>query len=472
MYKQLNKIYEIITHNKYFLYAYISIFFVTPQIKFLNLKLNIFDTGLYVSNLYSIFNIENLNGIFLGHAQLILFPLSYIFLLTEKYVINFLLILQSLCLISPIFFFKENKKKFLYLIFFPNWYINYNGFHIDCLIIPFIYFYMVTEGKSRYYFLIPLIFIKEIFVILVISLLFYEVFKIKKLRKNLLLLIIFCSLISFLLFQIVLSEIQNLKVTNFYDFIFNLNNLFYFLSLFNLSDYTLIDITKKFFLMSVIFIPFLFINFKKRLFYFVYIPIFSIYFFLDNVNFLKPYFHYSTFLIPFIFFICIKELISSKRRIFFYLLINIIFTINFLNPIFYLSNIRITENYNINNYLNLNNYRSLNNFLKDIHIPDSEPLSVSNNLLHYKVVNRNFLLVTDFTNDLDSSFTACRNLENKFNILNTKKCKIKSKFILLNKKDSKKYNDILLNLKNFEIMKQNNEFIFYRLKNFKTVSKN
>ena len=82
---------------------------------------------------------------------------------------------------------------------------------------------------------------------MVISLLFYEVFKIKKLRKNLLLLIIFCSVISFLLFQIVLSEIQNLKVTNFYDFIFNLNNLFYFLSLFNLSDYTLIEITKNFF---------------------------------------------------------------------------------------------------------------------------------------------------------------------------------------------------------------------------------
>ena len=142
MYKKLFKFYEIALENKFFLYTYLLFFFTSPHIKFLNLKLNIFDTGLYVSNLYQIYNIENLNGLFIGHAQIILYFFSFLFFLTDKYVVNLLLIIQSLCLISPIFFCKRNKKKFLYLIFFPLWYINYNGFHIDSLVVPFIYLYL------------------------------------------------------------------------------------------------------------------------------------------------------------------------------------------------------------------------------------------------------------------------------------------------------------------------------------------
>ena len=109
MYKKLFNFYEIASESKFFLYIYLLFFFTSPHIKFLNLKLNIFDTGLYVSNLYQIYNIENLNGLFIGHAQIILYFFSFIFFLTDKYVVNLLVISESLSLIRPILICERNK---------------------------------------------------------------------------------------------------------------------------------------------------------------------------------------------------------------------------------------------------------------------------------------------------------------------------------------------------------------------------
>lgn len=462
MLKKIDNLSNLLLNSKYFTYSYLLFFFIAPHLKFLNLRLNIFDTGLYTSNLYSIFKIENINGLFIGHAQLILYPISFIFLFTEKYAINFLLILQSLCLISPIFFLKKNSEKVIYLIFFPIWYINFNGFHIDSLIVPIIFLYLSSNNNKKYFLLILMVLIKEIFIILALSLLVFELYKTDKKKNNLYFILIFLGVVFFIIFQIILSEIQGQNYSSLFQLIFNFNNIAYLFSLFNFTDYSLFSFLKKIFFMLLIFVPFKFINFKNKKFYFLYFPIFLIYFLLDNINFLKPYFHYSTFLIPILFVICLKELINSKKNIAFYLLINLAFTINFFNPIFYFQNINFTKNYNLTNYKNYQNYQKLDNFLKDINIPNEEAITVSNNLLHYKIVNRNFILVPDYSPNLDNAFTACRNLNNNFDILNTKKCKIFSKYVILNNKDFKKYNEILVDTKKFKIIKKSNEFTFYR----------
>jgi hypothetical protein len=294
----------------------------------------------------------------------------------------------------------------------------------------------------------------------------------KKNQKKIFFFILITSIIGLVFFQIILSEMQNSKINNFWDLILNYNNFIYFFSLFNLSNYSIFTILKKFFFMILIFIPFTFVNFKNLKFYFIYVPIFSLYFFLDNINFLKPYFHYSTFLIPFLFFICIEEVMSSKKRILFYITINLFLTLNFFNPLFYFDNIKFTENYSFQNYKNFGNYKNLDNFLADVEIPNNEALTVSNNILHHKIINRSFLLVIDYSDDIDTSITACRNLKNRLSIFDTNKCEIRSQYALLNLKDSNNYNDVLLKDKNFEIIKKNNEFTLYRSKNFKAIFKN
>ena len=158
----MTKYFKILFLNEKFyrilVYIYLLIFFVSPQIKFLNLKLNIFDTGLYTSNLFSIYHLNNLEGLISGHFQPLLYLISNLFFFTDKYVINILLLIQSFVLISPIFIGKkENKIKLLYLISFPVWYINFNGFHIDTLVIPLLYLCLTTEKIYKYFFLLIII---------------------------------------------------------------------------------------------------------------------------------------------------------------------------------------------------------------------------------------------------------------------------------------------------------------------------
>ena len=176
MISKLDKIINKIIVNKYFIFTFIVIFILSPQVKFLNLSLNIFDTGLYASNLYSIHYFNNLNGIFMGHFQPILLILSKIYIFTDKFSINALILLQSLCLISPVFFYKNSDKlKLVYLISFPLWYINYNGFHTDVFIVPLLFLLLNFKTNFKYIFLFSFILIKEIYILFAISYLFYEI---------------------------------------------------------------------------------------------------------------------------------------------------------------------------------------------------------------------------------------------------------------------------------------------------------
>ena len=65
-------------HKKYLAYIYVFLFLLLPQLKILNLKINIFDTGVYLVNLYNIIENKNYYGLINGHFQPILLLLSLI----------------------------------------------------------------------------------------------------------------------------------------------------------------------------------------------------------------------------------------------------------------------------------------------------------------------------------------------------------------------------------------------------------
>lgn len=468
MISKLDKIINKIIVNKYFIFTFIVIFILSPQVKFLNLSLNIFDTGLYASNLYSIHYFNNLNGIFIGHFQPILLVLSKIHLLTDKFLINFLILLQSLCLISPIFFYKSSDKlKLVYLISFPLWYINYNGFHTDVFVVPLLFMLLSLKNNYKYIFLFTLILIKEIYILLAILYLFYEISLYSR-KDNFIkiLILILLSIVLIFIFQSLLINNDEIVYKELSKNFFNVDNIKYFFSLISIESFLTLKIFNKILISSLIFIPYLFLCFKYKIFYFLYLPIFLLYFLLDNINYLKPYFHYSSFLIPLLFFLCGRTIINSNRRFVFFVLINFIFTVNFFNPIFYIDKIKFAENYNYKNYLNFSNYSKLDHFLKDINIPDTEAITVSNNLLHYKIINRNMILVIDYTKNITNSKTACVNLQGKkLDIREKRLCNIQAKFIILNKDDYNKYAKKINALDEYETIKENNDYIFIKSKN-------
>ena len=206
--------------------------------------------------------------------------------------------------------------------------------------------------------------------------------------------------------------------------------------------------------MSLIFIPYLFLNFKYKIFYLFYFPIFIIYFLLDNNNFLKPYFHYSAYLIALLFFIAKIEIFQSRKKVLAYIFFNILMTVNFLNPLFYSTNFELVKNYNFQNFINYNKYQKLDAFLSDINIPTTEPVTVSNNLLHYKIINRNHILVVGTNLHLTKSYSKCKK-QNKV-------CEINSKYLILNLHDYFQNKDFIFNETSFKIIKENNEFIFIK----------
>lgn len=464
---KLDKIINQIIVNKFFLYFFIIIFILSPQIKFLNLSLNIFDTGLYASNLYSIHYFNNLNGIFMGHFQPILLILSKIYLFTDKFSINALILLQSLCLISPVFFYKNSDKlKLVYLISFPLWYINYNGFHTDVFIVPLLFLLLNFKTNYKYIFLFSFILIKEIYILFAISYLFYEISLNNKKNNYLkIFFLIILSLVLILIFQSLNMSNNELTHGEYSKKFFDKNNIEFFFSLISINNLLSLKVFNKILILSLIFIPYLFLCFRYKIFYFLYLPIFFVYFLLDNINYLKPYFHYSSFLIPLLFFLCGNTIINSKSRFVFFVLVNFLFTVNLFNPIFY-SKIKFAENYNYKNYINVSNYSKLDYFLEDINIPNNEPITVSNNLLHHKIVNRNIILIIDYTEDIIDSKTACVNLNSKkLNIIEKKLCNIRAKYIILNKYDYNKYKKKINTFDNYEIIKENNDYIFIKSKN-------
>ena len=105
---------------------------------------------------------------------------------------------------SLIFFYK--KKYFLaniYLLFPPIWFLNYNDFHIDTLVIPILFFsiysYHNFKSSNLYFFNIIFNFNKEYYATLVFFFAIYIFVDEKKLKQSIILILI-SLFFSFFLF--------------------------------------------------------------------------------------------------------------------------------------------------------------------------------------------------------------------------------------------------------------------------------
>jgi hypothetical protein len=175
------------------------IFFIVVtflQLRFYNLGSNHFDTGVELHDTYKIFKGE-IYDIFRGHLKIMKLPLSQIFQLNDIYFISiFFFLLQTLSILSPLFFLDEKEIKILYLFNPITWNFLLGDFHYDYLLIPLFFLINSLQEKNQNYALYTYVygFIKETFFIFPLLTGIYYFFNNRKIKWLFLFLI---SLISF-----------------------------------------------------------------------------------------------------------------------------------------------------------------------------------------------------------------------------------------------------------------------------------
>jgi len=166
------------------------------QLRFYNLGSNHFDTGVELHDTYKIFKGE-IYDIFRGHFKIIKLPLSQVFQLNDIYFISiFFFVLQTLCILSPLFFLCERKIKILYLMNPITWNFLLGDFHYDYFLIPLFFSISSLQKKNQNYALLTYTygFIKETFFIFPLLTGIYYFFNYRKIKW---LFLFAVSLISF-----------------------------------------------------------------------------------------------------------------------------------------------------------------------------------------------------------------------------------------------------------------------------------
>ena len=115
------------------------------QLRFYNSS-NHYDTGVELHDTYKIFKAKH--TISLGHFKIIKLPLSQIFQLNNIYFISIsFFVLQTLSILSPLFFIGEQKIKALYLINPITWNFLLGDFHYDYFLIPI--FFLINSYQKK-----------------------------------------------------------------------------------------------------------------------------------------------------------------------------------------------------------------------------------------------------------------------------------------------------------------------------------
>ena len=166
------------------------------QLRFYNLSSNHYDTGVELHDTYKIFKGET-HDLFRGHFKIIKLPLSQIFQLNNIYFISIsFFVLQTLSILSPLFFIGEQKIKALYLINPITWNFLLGDFHYDYFLIPIFFLINSYQKKNQNFALCSYVygFIKETFFIFPLLTGIYYFFNYRKIKWLCLFII---SLISF-----------------------------------------------------------------------------------------------------------------------------------------------------------------------------------------------------------------------------------------------------------------------------------
>lgn len=165
----------------------IIVVLILAILKYYNLNTTILDLGTMTSNIFH-FNAEEVYRVFLGHIHLYqpIYSYFYNFFQTQY----FLIILQTISILSSIFFIYKLLNKFreiyilVFLLCYALWYNILFDFHYDHLSIPlmFAFYYLLSKEKFKSVFIISILisFIKEPFALVSSFMGIYLIIKHKK----------------------------------------------------------------------------------------------------------------------------------------------------------------------------------------------------------------------------------------------------------------------------------------------------
>ena len=399
--------------NKIFFFL-VSVFMAMPISKYLFNNSNYADFGIFENSIYKI--TTGNSSIFLdGHFSPIFFLfsaiLSFFQILSIDFFFSYFLILfQSFIILTPAIYFyfkRENLLTFVYLLCPPIWFLNFNDFHIDVLIIPIIFFSLIIYFKkpNNYRFLTIILFaalLKEYYSLILISFGFFIIFEEKKFNYFAIFLILIGLIIFFsyyLYFQDIYTITDKSKIgdSQMYsgfigdDFLSLIKNLFLN---FNHYFFGLFEFKKIIYLVFFIFYFLIFIRFKLSLLIIIF-PFLLINLISLNTTFVSLINHHIVTLIPVLiynFYIYknkFKDFINKFNLNFFYIILFLCFSPNFFSPYFYFNDYDL---FNFSNYLNYQKKVLIKQELKKT-INSTKSISIQNNLNHnYLSFRENYFL--------------------------------------------------------------------------------
>ena len=147
------------------------------QGRFYNFNANHFDTGVELHDTFRIF-VNDYNNFFQGHFKIIKILLAKIFYFENIYLVSLIFfIIQTFCILSPLFFISDFKIRLMYIANPITWNFLLGDFHYDFFLIPFYFILNNLKNKNKNYYLLSFFFgfIKEHFFIfpIIIGIFYY-----------------------------------------------------------------------------------------------------------------------------------------------------------------------------------------------------------------------------------------------------------------------------------------------------------
>ena len=369
---------------------FIIIFILSPLIRYHSLNSRIADFGFYLIELNAIANGDYWRA-FHDHINIISIFFSFFQKIFKSNFSYILLFIQSLCLLTPLFFYKKFHIKYLffYLLFPPIWYINLNDFHYETLAFPILLILLkMINNKSNYTFLILFLLfcIKETYIVLGLFILIFSYLKTRDIL-SILYFIITLLVFYFFFYFLIPGFHQEKEISDTINFLQNSevsNNL----------------IIKKVLLIYFLFFYFSF-KFKKDYLYLINIfpYLFIVFFLTNNSNYISFTNHYFLLAIPFVIYLFFEQIetkissniiankISSYLRIF-----SILIFIPLPGSVIYFSKF---SNYDLITYFSdIKETRSINSFLNELKISgrfDDKFIVSQNNFFHSSFVDAKYI---------------------------------------------------------------------------------
>ena len=456
----MHKIYKKNLILNLIFFSFVIIFFSIPLLKYLSVNANVADFGFFQNEIFLISEGFYWRA-FHDHINFISIAFSFIYKIFGQNFFIFILILQSFCLLSPLLFYKKNKKfLFLYLFFPPILYINFNDFHYETLAYPIILLNLYLINKnSRYSFFVLLILplIKETYAVLSVFILTYDYL----INRNRLFFVkfSFVIIICVIYFFVILPGFhQGKELNDTVNFIIKNSNFSYIILL----------------KVSTLFFIYIYFNFdlkKDKLIFINHIPYLLIAIFLTNNHGYSSFSnHYFLIILPFVVYAYVnnKDVIKLNFLSFDVLsCLRVISIIIFLPLPFSVIYYTDLNSYKIHDYINdLNKTKYFKNFIKKYDYGNvllNKNVVIQNNLYHpYFHKSKSLKLFNQNNFYKNAEYTSFRNV----NLVD-----IKPDLILISESkkcfnlDKSCKNVNLLNDQNYELIYKDSIFNLYELKN-------